>query len=384
MPPDVVTEDTRPPAAVEVGTIEEALVGNAMFAATRFDGARESAFQVAAFLLSVLGLTAGLALLGYSPQDVLTALVEGSVGSDVALAVSLAEAVPLILTGTAVWLALQVGLFNIGADGQLWIGGVASLVAVLYLPDATPGPLLIIAGMVAGALGGAVWASIAGLLRVVRGANEVIATVMLNFIAFVVVDELMTGPLRAPEAQNTPRTSHIPEAAHLPRLFPGSRITAAILIAAVVSLMVVRYCRGSWVGLRLRTIGLNDEAAEHAGLPVARYRLMTFTASGAVAGVAGASVILGMRFGIAPGWAPFWGLLGILLAFLAMSNPYMIVTWGVLFGMLAASGPELKAVASVPDSVVTLMQVLPVVALFGLRSLVRLWTARRTKTGRPE
>jgi ABC-type uncharacterized transport system permease subunit len=341
--------------------------------ARRREGLREAAVQVAAFALALLALTVVLALLGYPPGGILRALVDGSVGSKAALGVSLSEAMPLVLTGTAVWLALQVGLFNIGVDGQLWVGGTACLAAVLALPGGTPGPVLMIVGVVCGAAGGAAWAGIAAAMRVARGANEVISTVMLNFVAFIVVDELMTGWLRAPEADHTPRTSPIPEAAHLPQIVPDTRITIGILLAAAISIVCVRLVRGSWLGLRLRSIGLNEEAAAHAGLPVDRYRLLTFGLSGAVAGIAGALVILGLRFAIAPGWASSWGLLGILVAFLAIANPYMIVTWGVLFGMLAAAGPELKGATSVPDAVVVLMQVLPVVALFALRGAVRVW-----------
>lgn len=327
---------------------------------------RETAVQLLAFILSLAALIGVLTLLGYPTGKITIALVDGSVGDRIALGITLSEAMPLVLTGTAVWIALQVGLFNIGADGQLRIGGVAALALVLAVPDATPGVILIIVGLAAAAIAGASWSAVAAVLRVYRGANEVISTVMLNFMAFIIVDELMHGALRAPEATHTPRTSEIPRSARLPHLLENTHATIGIVVAVAVSIVAVRLIERSELGLRLRSIGLNRSAAEHAGVRVARYQLWTFLASGAVAGLAGGLVILGFRYKIAPGWAPTWGFLGILIAFLAARNAYMIVIWGVLFGMLAAAGPELKGAASVPDSVVTLMQVLPVIAVFVL------------------
>jgi simple sugar transport system permease protein len=144
----------------------------------------------------------------------------------------------------------------------------------------------------------------------------------------------------------------------------GTQITWGIILALAVSVLTIAVVVSTTTGLRLRAIGLNGDAARHAGLPVERYWLHSMTLSGAVCGLAGGLVLLGLRYYIAPGWASPWGFQGILIAFLALRSPYLIPVWGILFGMLASAGPALKGDASVPDSIVTIMQTLPVIVLF--------------------
>jgi ABC-type uncharacterized transport system permease subunit len=144
------------------------------------------------------------------------------------------------------------------------------------------------------------------------------------------------------------------------------------VIAIAITAVLVWVMQSRGIGLRLRAIGLNGPAAGRAGLRVDRLRLATFSVSGAVAGVAGGLVVLGTRHFLAPGWAPLWGFQGILVAFLALRVPVLIPVWGVVFGILATSGPILKADASVPDGIVIVMQILPVLVLFVLYAVARL------------
>jgi simple sugar transport system permease protein len=133
------------------------------------------------------------------------------------------------------------------------------------------------------------------------------------------------------------------------------------------------------LGLRLRAVGLNQDAATHAGLTVRTIQWNTFTLSGAAAGLSGALILVGFRYYIAPGWAASWGLLAIVIAFMALRSPLMITVWAIVFGMINASGVAMKGAASVPDSVTTLMQALPVICLFVLLAIPRTGLYRTLK-----
>jgi ABC-type uncharacterized transport system permease subunit len=345
--------------------------------ASLHDASLEVGAQATAFLLALGVLIGLLALLGYEPTSILRAFWSGSAGSTIALGISLSDAVPLMLTGVAVWLAAQGGLFNIGGDGQLQMGGLAALVVASDASLPKTGILLVTLALLASAVAGAAWASIAAGMRAVRGANEIIATLMLNFVAFITIDELMRGPLQSEANPFSPQTDPVPGSAQLASLISGTQLTWGFIAALVVAVGVVAVVRGSTVGLRLQAVGLNRDAARHAGLPIRRYWFGSMVLSGALCGFAGGLVLLGLRYYLAPGWADPWGYEGILIAFLAMRSPYLIPLWAVLFGMLAAAGPVLKGDASVPDSVVTVMQTLPVIALFLLTFFFRWAGARR-------
>jgi simple sugar transport system permease protein len=333
--------------------------------------AAEVGEQFLAFGLSMCVLVALLAALGYPASQVVRVLWEGSAGSTYSLGISFSEATPLILTATAVWLAAQGGLFNIGGDGQLQMGGLMALLAVsLWRLPELPW-LLIPAGLAFGVLGGAVWAGIAAVLKAYRGASEIVSTLMLNFIAFIVIDRLIRGPLLSDANPFTPQTDPIPEAARLQALVSGTQLTWGIIVALVVTTAVLVVVRRTTIGLRLQAIGLNADAASYSGIRIRRYTVTSMLVSGALCGLAGALVILGLRYYIAPGWATLWGFQGLLIAFLAMRSPFLIPVWAILFGMLGAAGPVLKSDAGVPDSIVTLMQTLPVIVLFVLYAVTR-------------
>lgn len=318
--------------------------------------------QVAAFVLSMALVLGLLTALGYDPGLVLTAIVNGAAGSAFAVSTSLTLAVPLLLTATAVWLAFQAGLFNIGGDGQLQMGGLAALLVAVHAPGQLPGVLVAVLAVAAGATAGALWAAIAGLLRAYRGANEVISTIMLNFIATGAITLLTAGALRAATADFSPRTERVPADSTLGSVVPG--LPLSFLVALVLCTAVVLTVQRTALGLRLRAVGLNRDAAVHAGLKVDTLMWRAFAASGALAGVAGALILLGYRYYIAPGWAPAWGFLGIVIAFLALRTPLLLPVWAVVLGMIGASAPTLKGTASVPDAITTVMQGLPVVCLF--------------------
>lgn len=363
--------DADPAAEVPGGPVPgppRSAPGGAAAALARF--AAPLGLQVAAFLVStalVLGL---LALLGYDTGAVLSALVEGAFGSTYAVSLSLTQAAPVVLTATAVWLAYQAGLFNIGGDGQLQVGGVAALVTCLALPDALAGVAMVVVALVAAIAAGAAWAAVAGLLRAYRGADEVISTIMLNLVASTAIGLLINGALRSPGARFSARTDSVPAAAELGDVVPGVPVVFVLALAVCTATLLA--VRRTSIGLRLRSVGLNQDAAVHAGLRVRALQWQSFTLGGGLAGLAGGLVVLGYRYALAPGWAPAWGLMGIVIAFLALRSPASIPLWGVVMGVLGAASPAVRAAASVPDAVTTVMQGLPVVVLFLMIALGRL------------
>lgn len=337
----------------------------------------DAALQVLSFVVAMLLVLALLSALGYDAGAIGDALWHGSAGSAVSLGYSLGEAVPLVLTATAVWLALQGGLFNIGGDGQLQVGGVAALVAVSHLGLGGSGLVLVPVALVVSAAAGAAWVGLAAALKAYRGTSEIVSTLMLNFVAVIAVGALVRGPLQSETNPYSPQTDPIPTGARLPDLLPDLHASWGVLLALGLAVLVLVVVRRTTTGLRLRAVGANPRAATVQGTDVRRYWLGSMLASGALCGLAGGLVLLGMRYYLAPGWAAAWGFQGVLITFLALRSAYLIPLWALLFGMLASAGPALKGQASVPDSVVTVMQVAPVVVLFLMYGALRTWSAWR-------
>jgi simple sugar transport system permease protein len=328
--------------------------------------------QLGAGLLAVVTMLILLGALGYDVGTAFNDFWQGALASSSGLEQTLVQAMPVTLTAAAVWFAYRVGMFNVGADGQLQMGGLAAFMVVTAIAGG-PGIVLIVIGLVVAALAGGLWAFIAGWLRTSRNANEVISTIMLNFIAFQIGNTLVSGALEQRGA-TSPQTDTIAAATQM-----GNVVTSlpwVFVVAVAVTVALVMVMRGRRFGLRLRACGLNASAAVHSGIAVNRLRLWSFVLSGAVSGLAGGLVVLGMRHFLAFGWAPQWGFQGILIAFIALRAPILIPVWGLLFGLLSTSAPLLKADVGVPDGLVSVMQVLPALAIFVLHTAARRFTHR--------
>jgi simple sugar transport system permease protein len=328
--------------------------------------------QLGAGLLAVVTMLILLGALGYDVGTAFNDFWQGALASSSGLEQTLVQAMPVTLTAAAVWFAYRVGMFNVGADGQLQMGGLAAFMVVTAIAGG-PGIVLIVIGLVVAALAGGLWAFIAGWLRTSRNANEVISTIMLNFIAFQIGNTLVSGALEQRGA-TSPQTDTIAPATQM-----GNVVTSlpwVFVVAVAVTVALVMVMRGRRFGLRLRACGLNASAAVHSGIAVNRLRLWSFVLSGAVSGLAGGLVVLGMRHFLAFGWAPQWGFQGILIAFIALRAPILIPVWGLLFGLLSTSAPLLKADVGVPDGLVSVMQVLPALAIFVLHTAARRFTHR--------
>ena len=300
--------------------------------------------------------------------DAYKALFVGSVGSPRAISETLFTATPLILAGLAVAVGFQAGLFNIGVNGQMHIGGMAALwVAFTFtLPALVHIPLAILAAIV----GGAVWAGIAGLLKARTGAHEVITTIMLNFIALFLVDYL----LKTSFFQQPNRNDPISKAANATAQFPALgdfRVNIGFIVALLAVWFAWWLLYRSTLGFEFRAVGFNPDGGRYAGMSVAGIYVAVMAISGSFAGIAGSNQILGLE----PyrGISNFAGAVGfdaIALALLGRSNPIGVLFAGLLFGALRAGGREMQGAAGIPIDLVLVLQAL-VIVLIAAPELVR-------------
>ena len=246
----------------------------------------------------------------------------------------LKEATPLILLGCSVFLALKVGLFNIGADGQFVIGACCGAVVALKVP----GPAAIPAALIAGTLGGALWAYPVGLIKAYRGGHEVITTIMLNNIAGFFTFYLVSGAIKDPTGQQ-PSTASVPNSAQLPIILEIGKfsINAAIIFAILCVVGMWWYLKRTVGGYEISATGENANVAKFAGINVNRLIVRTMSASGAMAGLAGALQVLSVDHRFYGNYSPGYGFDALGVALLAGGNPLAILLSGGLFGAISES-----------------------------------------------
>jgi ABC-type uncharacterized transport system permease subunit len=319
------------------------------------------ASSAAAILIALL---AGALLILAAGSDVLTAyrtLWTGAFGSPQNLSNTLVETVPLALIGVGVALSFRIGLFNVGAEGQLLLGGLAAGLVGLHLPGAAP--LVVLPAMALAAMAaGAGWASVASVLKVYLGANEVLTTIMLNYVAVFAVTYLLNGPVRDPSSPLA-QTAALPPAAILPTLLPGTTLHAGILLAIVAAIIGQLYLSRRVWGFHLKVIGLNPDAARNAGLPVRRMLLSAFAVSGALAGLAGMCQVSGVQGRMIADLSPGYGYTAIVVALLGRTSPLGALLAALFFGGLTVGGAAMETGVGVPASVVTIIEYLVVLLL---------------------
>lgn len=310
-------------------------------------------------------LVLGAMMIGLTGGDWLAAYIglwEGSFGTPRALADTLVRSTPYVICGLAVALAFKAGLFNIGAEGQLYAGSLCAVVVgtTMQLPPIFHIPL----GIIAGALGGAAWASIAGFLKARTGAHEVINTIMLNYIALRLTDWLIKSrnPLLLGDLADTSssRTPFIAESMRLPGIRVGDTTVLHLgLIFAVALVFIVNwFLNRTTLGFELRTAGTNPNAARYAGMSVPRMIVLAMALSGALAGIAGAGEVMGVRNAVSTDFISGVGFDAIAVALLARSNPIGILFAGILWGGLLTGARLMQVRAGLSIDVIKIVQAL--------------------------
>ncbi|SFS60017.1 ABC transporter permease [Marininema halotolerans] len=331
-------------------------------------------------LVSVfLGLLVGgvmMILAGYNPIQAYIALFQSAFLQPFDIGETIRTITPLILTGLAVGLAFRTGLFNIGVEGQFIIGQLAAVIVALKLD--LPPVIHAIVAVIAGALGGALWAFLPGYLKAKRGVHEVITTIMLNFIALY----LSNLTVREWLTDGADKTKEIPESASLhwnmlSQLFDSSRVHFGIFIAIVAAFFMYYLLWKTTTGYQLRAVGYNPHASEYAGMNVSRNIVLSMMISGVFAGLAGASELLGTA-GYQAIQASYTGIGfdGIAVSLLGGNSPLGIVLSASLFGILTYGGSNMEYVAAVPREVIRV--VFAAIIFFVAANIVR-WVAQRRK-----
>lgn len=308
------------------------------------------------FLSFVLALVfCALILLGFgiNPIEAFGVMVDGAFGSTYALTETMVKAIPLMLTGLGVAIAFRMLFWNIGAEGQLALGGIAATYVALfmspYLPDVTVLPLMFMLG----ALAGAIWGLIPALLKSYLGVNEILTTLMMNYIAVLLVEYLYLGPWRDPDGYGFPGTAPFPQSAWLPRL--TGRVHAGLIIAILAAaLMWFILARTRW-GYEIRLIGENLEAARYTGVSIAKNLVLVMLMSGGLAGIAGVAEVAGLTrrlYGLTVGY----GYTAIIVAWLAALNPAAIILVAFLLAGLLVGGDQLQIALQTPAAVSEVLQ----------------------------
>lgn len=309
-------------------------------------------------------------------------LLFGALGSWDGITESLLSATPLILAGLAVALGFRAGLFNIGAEGQIYIGALFATWVGISFPD-LPVYVHLPMAVLAGALGGALWAFIPGILKARTGAHEVITTIMLNYVAYRIVDFMLRQPLLQQPGRSDPISRPILPSATLAPIVEGFRVHWGLAIALVAAVVVSWLLFRSTKGFEFRAVGLNPAAARYAGISISATIVVTMMISGALAGLAGASEILGSNGLLSPGFSPGWGFDAIALALLGGSRPIGVVGAALLFGALRAGATPMQAATGIPIDLVVVIQAL-VIMFIAAPALVRgIFRIRAGKEGGP-
>lgn len=311
------------------------------------------------------------------------ALFRGAFVGISSISETLTTSAPLILAGLAVAIGFRAGLFNIGAEGQMTIGGITAVMAgfmITGVPWIIHLPLAILAGF----LGGAIWGAIPGWLRAKTGAHEVISTIMLNFIAFRLVDWLLKRPAIIREGRFDPVSKDIEPTARLPQLLdwinPSLRLHGGFLLALFMAWVVWWVLFRSSVGFEFRAVGSNPDAATYAGMSVTVSTVLVMAFSGGLAGLAGGAVTLGVLGSVSPGFSAGVGFDAIALALLGRSHPGGVVMAGLLFGALRAGGQTMQVRSEVGIDLIVIVQAL-VIVFIAAPALVRALYRVRTGEG---
>lgn len=310
-----------------------------------------------------------LVLLGADPFKGYSEMFIGAFGSGDALIATLLKATPLLFVGTGIVIAFRAGVINIGAEGQMVLGGLFAAMAALYLPE-MPAIIMVPAVLIAGVIGGALWGWIPGALKAYYRVNEILSTIMLNIVAVQLMSYLLRGPLIDPaeieRGTRIPQTARLAESADLPILF-GNRLHIGPVLAVLCAIATYYLLWRTPLGYRLRAVGLSEHAARYAGIPVRRTIALALTLSGALAGLAGAVLVFGSEShrmvtdGSTMGFTGGAGFNGIVAALLGGLHPLWTIPASFLFGGLIVGGQALQRAVQVPSALIVALNGLVVI-----------------------
>lgn len=329
----------------------------------------ELGWALGSIMLALLVSALIMVAIGSNPIVAYAALLQGALRAPDQV---LSLATPLILTGLSVALAFKAGLFNIGAEGQLYIGSmVATILGVYMVFPIILHPLIC---LVMGIICGALWGLVPGLLKAYRGTHEVVTTMMLSFVAILLTEWLVSGPLKEPGTPY-PQTPPVLPSAQLPSLFNSPFLHAGIIISIIAAIIIYFFLNRTVAGYEMRAVGQNPFAAEAAGINSKKLIVLALVMSGALAGLAGAGEILGRYQRFIIGWSGGIGFDGITVAVLGLNNPFGVIFAAIFFGFLRAGALTMQTLAGVPVEMIRIIQGL--VVLFIAAPKIIKWLAKQ-------
>jgi general nucleoside transport system permease protein len=311
-------------------------------------------YPAAALAASVVFCAFLVMLSGASPFSVLWLIVRGAAGSQFAFLETLTRATPLIFTGLAAAVAFRAKLWNIGAEAQLYMGAVMTAVlgtGLLPLPQ----PILIPVLMAAAMIGGALMLSVPAFLKTRFGVDEVVTTLLLNFVAVLFVSMLLEGILKDPMGLGWPQSKKVIAEAQLPKLFQGKRLHFGFIIAVLAAISVWLIDAKSALGYEMRAVGHNAKAAAFAGIPVNRVIAKTAILSGGLAGLAGMSEVTGLKGNLTLDLSPGFGYTGIVVAMLAVLHPLGVIAAAIFVAAVFVGADAMSRTAGVPSYIAQVM-----------------------------
>jgi len=342
---------------------------------------------IAAFFLALLIGAIVIAILGVNPLIAYQALLKGAFGSMNAIADTIVKATPLLFVGLGICIAFRAGVLNIGGEGQLVAGALSATIVCLAFPN-LPGWILIIIALLVGLLSGAIWAGIAGFLKAYFNVNEILSTIMLNYIAAYGMNYLLSGPIMDPLqiklGSFIPQTARLTRAVDLPRLIP-TRLHFGTIIAVIFAVLVYIFLWRTTIGFRIRMIGQNIEASRASGINVQKYMVLAFVLSGALIGLGGAVEVLGVQHrlftdGSVTGFTGSAGFNGIVAALFGQLHPIGTIPASLLLGALLTGANKMQRVVQVPSALISALNGLIVIFVVGSEYLRRSQARRMERT----
>ena len=281
-------------------------------------------------------------------------MFEGAFGSAFGFGDVLLKTTSLLLTGLAVSVAFRCKQWNIGAEGQLYMGALGGTLVGISVVGLIPG-LAIVLGIILSFIFGAVFALVPAVLKVKFGVNEVISTVLLNFVAFLFISFLLHGPIKAPGFN--PYSPEIGDASQMPIIFPGTRLHAGIIVAALATVGVY-YLWKTKIGFEIKSVGANIKAARYAGMNVAKSAFVVMGVSGGLAGVAGAILVSGVQQQLIEGISPGYGFIGVIIALLGRQHPVGVAVVAFFFAALMSGSQVMYRTLGIPSAFADTLQAL--------------------------
>lgn len=309
-------------------------------------------YPILAIVVAALVVVGAVALAGANPLAVASDVVHRALFTRAGFLEALLRAIPLTVMGLGIALAFKARVFNIGMDGQLIAGSVAAMIVAPFLPANAAGLALF---LIAGLAGGAFWGGIAGEIKARFGGNEIIATIMLNYVASQILSWLVRGPMQE-TMRIIPRTELIDASLRLPNLVAGTRIHAGILVAIIAVVIVAIVINRTRFGFKIAVVGASAPAAEYAGIRAGTIASIVMMISGALAGLAGTIEISGLYGRLQEGFAPGFGIAAIAVALVARLNPWMVPVSAFGFSLLYSGLGALARKGTVPFPLINIIE----------------------------